>query len=92
MVKHLQFGRPRFNPWVRKIPWRRKWQCTPVLLPEKFHGGRSLVGYSPWCLKESDMTEQLRFQRKTELREKKRLISNEHLDPSMPEANTLRTF
>ena len=30
-----------FNPWVRKIPWRRKWQPTPVFLPEKSHGQRS---------------------------------------------------
>ena len=30
--------RPRFDPWVGKIPWRRKWQPTPVLLPRKFHG------------------------------------------------------
>ena len=35
------------DPWVRKIPWRRKWQPTPVLLPEKSHGQRSLVGCSP---------------------------------------------
>jgi len=39
--------------------WRRKWQPTPVLLPGKFHGWRSLVGYSPWGYKELDMTEQL---------------------------------
>ena len=45
MVKHLQFGRPRFNPWVRKIPWRRKWQCTLLFLPGKSHGQRSLAGY-----------------------------------------------
>ena len=57
----LQCGRPRFNPWVRKIPWRRKWQPTPVLLPGKSHGRRSLVGYSPQGHKESDMTEQLHF-------------------------------
>ena len=37
-------------PWVRKIPWRRKWQPTPVLLPGESHGWRSLVGYSPWGL------------------------------------------
>ena len=36
-----------FDPWVRKIPWRRKWQPTPVFLPGKSHGQRSLVGYSP---------------------------------------------
>ena len=50
-------GRPGFNPWVGKIPWRRKWQPTPVLLPGKFHEQRSLVGYSPWDRKESDTTE-----------------------------------
>ena len=36
-----------FNPWVRKIPWRRKWQPAPVLLPGKLHGQRSLAGYRP---------------------------------------------
>ena len=46
-----------FHPWVRKIPWRRAWLPTPVLLPGEFHGQRSLVGYSPWCCKDSDMTE-----------------------------------
>ena len=43
-----QCGRFGFDPWVGKIPWRRKWQPAPVLLPRKSHGGRSLVGYSPW--------------------------------------------
>jgi len=38
----------RFNPWVGKIPWKRKWQPTPVILPGKSHGQRSLAGYSPW--------------------------------------------
>ena len=57
----LQCWRPGFNPWVRKISWRRKWQPTPVFLPGKFHGQRSLVVYSPWGLKESDTTEQLHF-------------------------------
>ena len=46
-----------FNPWVRKTPWRRKWQPTPVFLPEKPHGQRSLVGYTPRDHKESDMIE-----------------------------------
>ena len=36
------------DPWVRKIPWRRKWQPTPIILPGKSHGQRSLVGYNPW--------------------------------------------
>ena len=57
----LQCGRPGFDPWVRKIPWRRKRQPTPVLLPGKFHGRRSLVGYSPWGYKELDTTEWLHF-------------------------------
>ena len=43
--------------WVGKIPWSRKWQLTPVFSPGKFHGQRSLAGYSPWGPKESDMTE-----------------------------------
>ena len=45
----------------RKIPWRRKWQPTPVPLPGKFHGWRSLVGYSLWGCKEWGMTERLHF-------------------------------
>ena len=58
MVKNLlQFRRRRFKPWVGKIPWRRKWQPTPVFLPGKSCGQRSLVGCSPWAHKESDMTE-----------------------------------
>ena len=47
------------DPGVKKIPWRRKWQPTPVLLPGKSHGWSSRVGYSPWGCKTSDMTEQL---------------------------------
>ena len=39
--------------------WRRKWQPTPVFLPGEFHGQRTLVSYSLWGCKESDMTEQL---------------------------------
>ena len=42
-----QCKRHRFYPWVRKMPWRRKWQHTPVFLPGEFHGQRRLVGYSP---------------------------------------------
>ena len=41
--------------------WRRQWQPTPILLPGKSHGWRSLVGYGPWGSEESDMTEQLHF-------------------------------
>ena len=40
-------GDPGFDPWVWKIPWRRKWQPTPVFLPEESHGRGSLVAYSP---------------------------------------------
>ena len=43
-----------FDPWVGKIPWRRKWQPTPVFLPERFHGQKTLAGPSPWGHKESD--------------------------------------
>ena len=52
---------PGFNPWVRKIPWRRNWQPTSVFLPGESHGRRSLVGYSPQGCKESDTTERLHF-------------------------------
>ena len=48
----LQCRGPGFDPWFRKIPWRRKRQPTPVFLPEKFHGQR----YSPWGCKESHTT------------------------------------
>ena len=65
MVKNLpamqetRGKRPGFNPWVRKIPWRKEWLSIPVFLPGEFHGQRSLVGYSPWSHKELDTTEQL---------------------------------
>ena len=54
MVKASAYkcGRPRFDPWVGKIPWRRKWQPTPGLLLGKSHGWRSLVGYIPQGHKE----------------------------------------
>ena len=51
--------RLRFDPWVRKIPWRRVWQPTPVFLPGEFHGKRSLMAYGLWDHKESGMTDQL---------------------------------
>ena len=47
----LQCRRPRFDPWVGKISWRRKWQPTPVFLPGISHGQRSLAGYSPGVAK-----------------------------------------
>ena len=52
----LQCGRPGFDPWVGKIPWRRERLPTPVLWPGEFHG---LYIYSPWHCNESDTTERL---------------------------------
>ena len=52
--RHKRHG---FDPWVKKIPWSRKWRPTPMCLPGKFHEQKSLVGYSAWVHKESDMTE-----------------------------------
>ena len=43
---NVETQRHGFDPWVRKIPWCRKWQPTPILLPGESHGQRSLVGYS----------------------------------------------
>ena len=56
MVKNLP---AMWETWVGKIPWRREWQPTPVFLPGESHEQRSLVGYNPWDLRESDTTEQL---------------------------------
>ena len=50
----LQCGRPGFDPWVGKIPWRRERLPTPVFWPREFHGL-----YNPWCHRESDTIEQL---------------------------------
>ena len=47
----------RFDPWIRKIPWRRKWQPTPVLYPGESHGQRNLADHRPWGCKESKTTE-----------------------------------
>ena len=52
--RHKRCG---FDPWVRKMPWRRKWQPTLVFLPRESHGQWYLVGYSPQGCKESDTTE-----------------------------------
>ena len=58
MVKHLPtMGETRVS-WVRKIPWRKKWQPSPVFLPGESQGW-SLAGYSPWGHKELDTTERL---------------------------------
>ena len=50
----------RFYLWTRKIPWRKAWQPTPVILPGKFHGQRSQAGCSPWGHKELDTAEHSR--------------------------------
>ena len=59
MVKNLpaNAGDVGSIPGVGKIPWRRAWQPSPVILSGKFHGQGNLVGYSPWGHKESDNTE-----------------------------------
>ena len=55
-----QGRRCEFDPWVRRVPWRRKWHPTPVFLPGKSHGQRSLAGYSPQACQELDTTQQLK--------------------------------
>ena len=68
MVKSLPAAwETQVQSQIRKKPWRRKWQPIPVCLPGKSHGW-SLVGYSPWGCKESDMTEPLHFFYKHDLR------------------------
>ena len=58
MVKNLSvMQETRVQSWVKKITWRREWLPTPVFLPGKFNGERSLAGHSPWDRKELDMTE-----------------------------------
>ena len=59
--KESACGRPGFDPWVGKFPWRRKWQPTPVFLPGESQGQRSLAGYCPWSRKEWGPTERLHF-------------------------------
>ena len=66
MVKNLPASaedvkRREFDPRLGKIPWIRKWQPTPVFLPEESHRQKSLAGYSPQCRKESDTTEVMGF-------------------------------
>ena len=48
--------RRRLDPWVRKIPWERKWEPTLVFLPGESHGQKNLADYGLWGHKESDMT------------------------------------
>ena len=57
---------PGFDPWVRKIPWRRRWQPTPVFLPGESHGQRSPAGSGPWIRKESTQLKWLSTQEYTD--------------------------
>ena len=57
--KCLHCRRLQFNPWVKKIPWRREWKPTPVFLTGEFHGQKRLDGYNPRYHKESDTAERL---------------------------------
>ena len=61
VVKNLpamqELQRHGFDLWVRKMPWRRAWQSTPVFLAGEPCGQRSLAGYNPWGCEESEMTE-----------------------------------
>ena len=65
--KNLPSRRYRFDPWVGKIPWRRKQQPTPVFLLVDFHEQRSLVGYSSWGCKESDAIERFSLSAPTDI-------------------------
>ena len=47
----------RFDPWIKKVPWRREGQLTPVFVPGECHEQRSLESYSPWDRKGLDTTE-----------------------------------
>ena len=68
-----------FDPWVKKIAWRRKWQPTPVFLPGESYGWRSLVGYSPRGRKESDTIEQLHFHFQSYKTRIQRVLKEYHL-------------
>ena len=68
-----QCRRCGFDPWVSKVPWRRKWQPTVVFLPEKCHRQRRLVGYSLWGCKESEQLNN----------KKTNILNNSNLRPSL---------
>ena len=59
MQEMQETKRHGFDPWIGKIPWRRKWKLTQVLLPGKFQGQKSLLDYMPWARKELDTTEHM---------------------------------
>ena len=70
-MRHKAWG---LFPQVRKVPWRRERQPTPVFLPGEFHGQRSLAGYNPQARKESDMTEWLSTRQHLGPREQSEII------------------
>ena len=86
--QHRRCKEHRFNPWVRKIPWRRKWQPTPVFLAGKSHGQRSLAGYNPWGGEELDTTEHKLTWRTAGLRQ----FSTDHKLPLFPQKNQSFTY
>ena len=77
LVKYLPaMQETRFNSWVKKIPWRRKWEPTPAFLPGESHGQRSLAGYSPRGLKELDMTEDISSSSKARDKGRRKIIED----------------
>ena len=77
-----------FYPWVEKMPWSRKWQPTPVFLPGKFHGQRSLKGYSLWRCKELNMTAQYSTQGIYPLKSKMKAHANSFWNLFVPTQHT----
>ena len=65
MAQLVKYSPAMWETWVRSLGWEdpleKEMATTPVLLPGESHGGRSLVGYSPWGCKEVDTTERLHF-------------------------------
>ena len=64
----MQKIKPRFDPWVGKMTWKRKWQPTPVLLPGKSNRRRSLAGYSPWHHSQARPSNEANISMSTQLR------------------------
>ena len=84
--------RHRLDPWVRKTPWRRAWEPTPVFLSGESHEQRSLAGYSPWGHMESDMTKVTRKHkgRKPSLYQYKGSYGNSVLSCPFPQESCLK--
>ena len=82
---HLPMQETQVQSLGQEDPWRKKWQPTPVILPGKSWGQRSLVGYSPWGLKELDMTERLSTH--TESKKKKKAKQMKYFTILSPECS-----